>query len=43
MPKWKRCGFALVFLVPALMPIAAWLGSLAGHADWLAWLPPTSE
>ena len=27
MPFWKRIGFAFVFIVPALMPLAAWLGA----------------
>lgn len=39
MPTWKRYGFAFVFIVPALMPLAAWLGRAAGQADLMAWFP----
>lgn len=39
MPTWKRLGFLLVFVVPALMPVAAWLGRATGHADAAAWFP----
>lgn len=39
MPRWKRLGFLSVFVVPALMPIAAWLGARTGHADAMAWFP----
>lgn len=39
MPRWKSLGFLLVFVVPALMPAAAWLGAHAGHADAAAWFP----
>lgn len=39
MPLWKRLGFLSVFVVPALMPIAAWLGARTGHADAMAWFP----
>jgi len=31
MPLWKRLGFLLVFVVPALMPAAAWLGARSGQ------------
>lgn len=39
MSHWKRYGFALVHLVPALLPLAAWLGASTGHRDLMAWLP----
>ncbi|TXH77574.1 MAG: alkane 1-monooxygenase, partial [Lysobacteraceae bacterium] len=39
MPVWKRLGFLVVFVVPALMPIAAWLGAWSGHPDAMAWFP----
>lgn len=39
MPLWKRLGFLIVFVVPALMPGAAWLGTLTGHPDAMAWWP----
>ncbi|MDQ3205070.1 MAG: alkane 1-monooxygenase [Pseudomonadota bacterium] len=39
MPVWKRLGFLIVFVVPALMPAAAWLGAWTGHRDALAWFP----
>ena len=39
MPFWKRLGFLLVFVVPSLMPAAAWLGAVSGHADLFAWFP----
>lgn len=39
MPLWKRLGFLLVFVVPALMPAAAWLGRVSGHVDLMAWFP----
>lgn len=39
MPLWKRLGFLLVFMVPALMPAAAWLGARSGHPDLMAWFP----
>ncbi len=39
MPLWKRFGFLLVFVVPALMPAAGWLGARSGHPDRLAWFP----
>lgn len=39
MPLWKRLGFMIVFVVPALMPGAAWLGTLTGHPDAMAWWP----
>src|SRR5688572_14246867 len=39
MPRWKALGFLLVFVVPALMPAAAWLGVASGRPDWAAWFP----
>lgn len=39
MPLWKRLGFLLVFVVPALMPAAAWLGRATGAVDAAAWFP----
>ena len=39
MPFWKRIGFAIVFVVPALMPLAAWLGARSGHPGLFAWFP----
>ncbi|MEO6365463.1 MAG: alkane 1-monooxygenase [Luteimonas sp.] len=39
MPFWKRIGFLVVFVVPALMPVAAWLGVRLGHADAMTWFP----
>lgn len=39
MPLWKRSGFLIVFVVPALMPVAAWLGARSGHHDAMAWFP----
>ena len=39
MPRWKALGFLLVFVVPALMPAAAWLGVATGRPDAAAWFP----
>lgn len=39
MPLWKRLGFLVVFVVPALMPAAAWLGARTGYPDAMAWFP----
>lgn len=39
MDRPKAFGFALVFLVPAQMPLAAWLGLRLGRPDLLAWAP----
>ena len=39
MPLWKRLGFLLVFVVPVLMPTAAWLGHVSGYVDLMAWFP----
>ncbi|HZF97779.1 MAG TPA: alkane 1-monooxygenase [Pseudoxanthomonas sp.] len=39
MPFWKRLGFLVVFVVPALMPFAAWLGAATGYRDAAAWFP----
>jgi alkane 1-monooxygenase len=35
----KALGFLLVFVVPALMPAAAWLGVAIGHPAAAAWFP----
>lgn len=35
----KRCGFALVYTVPALLPVSALLGAWTGRIDLFAWLP----
>jgi alkane 1-monooxygenase len=39
MDRTKAAGFALVFLVPAQVPLAAWLGARTGHPDLAAWWP----
>lgn len=39
MPLWKRLGFLLVFVVPALMPAAHALGFATGRPDAAAWFP----
>ena len=39
MHKAKALGFSLVFLVPAQMPLAAWLGWRTGRPDLMAWTP----
>jgi alkane 1-monooxygenase len=39
MSRLKALGFLLVFVVPALMPAAAWLGRVSAHPDALAWFP----
>ncbi|MCY7312292.1 MAG: alkane 1-monooxygenase [Pseudoxanthomonas sp.] len=39
MPLWKRLGFLAVFVVPALMPAAAWLGQASGLPGLMAWFP----
>ncbi|MGH8030630.1 MAG: alkane 1-monooxygenase [Arenimonas sp.] len=39
MSRLKALGFLLVFVVPALMPIAAWLGVATGQPDAAAWFP----
>jgi alkane 1-monooxygenase len=39
MPLWKRLGFLLVFVVPALMPAAHALGVATGMHDVAAWFP----
>ena len=35
----KALGFLLVFIVPALMPAAAWLAGVTGLPDLMAWFP----
>lgn len=39
MSRLKALGFLLVFVVPALMPAAAWLGRLTAQPDAMAWFP----
>lgn len=39
MNRLKALGFLLVFVVPALMPGAAWLATLTGRPDLMAWFP----
>lgn len=39
MSRLKALGFLLVFVVPALMPAAAWLGVASGRVDAAAWSP----
>lgn len=39
MPPGKALAFLLVFVVPALMPAAAWLARLTGPPDLMAWFP----
>ena len=37
--RWKAAGYSAIFLVPLLMPFAAWLGQFTGMANLYAWLP----
>ncbi|MEO8160740.1 MAG: alkane 1-monooxygenase [Arenimonas sp.] len=39
MNRLKAFGFLLVFVVPALMPLAAWLSVRSGYANAMAWFP----
>jgi len=39
MTRLKALGFLLVFIVPALMPAAAWLAVATGRPDLMAWFP----
>ena len=39
MSRGKALAFLLAYLVPALMPAAAWLGPLVGRPDAAAWFP----
>jgi alkane 1-monooxygenase len=39
MSRAKALAFLLVFVVPALMPAAAWLGTATGRPDAAAWFP----
>lgn len=39
MPLWKRLGFMLVFIVPALMPAAAWLADRGLPLALATWFP----
>lgn len=38
-PYAKRLAFLLVFIVPLLMPAAAWLGHASGRMELMAWFP----
>lgn len=35
----KPYGYLVVYVVPALMPVAAWLGAWSGRHDLAAWFP----
>lgn len=35
----KRYGYLLVFVIPALMPMAGWLATHTAHPDLAAWFP----
>ncbi|MFY2764214.1 alkane 1-monooxygenase [Arenimonas sp. MALMAid1274] len=39
MSPGKALAFLLVFIVPALMPAAAWLAAWSGRPDLMAWFP----
>jgi alkane 1-monooxygenase len=39
MSRYKALSFLLAYFVPALMPLAGWLGLRTGHVDAFAWLP----
>ncbi len=39
MSKLKALGFLFVFLVPATLPTAAWLGAQTGYLNLMAWYP----
>lgn len=39
MRRLKPYGYLLVFVVPALMPVAAWLAQATGRPDASAWFP----
>ncbi len=39
MNRWKAASFLLAYVVPALMPLAAWIGATSGYRDAAAWLP----
>ena len=39
MTRTKALAFLLVFLVPAQMPLAAWLGARSGWPNLMAWFP----
>jgi alkane 1-monooxygenase len=39
MSRFKALSFLLAYFVPALMPMAAWLGQRSGHVDLFAWWP----
>ena len=37
--RWKAIGYFAIFLIPLLMPLAAWLGQRYGMPNLYAWLP----
>ena len=37
--RWKPLGYLLAYLVPALMPVSAWLATRTGLHDAAAWFP----
>ena len=37
--RWKPLGYLLAYLVPALVPLSAWLGAITGRHDAAAWVP----
>lgn len=39
MKSLKPVGYLLVFAIPALMPVAAWLAARSTHPDAAAWFP----
>ncbi len=39
MNRWKALGFTLVFLVPAQMPLAAWLSAHTAFPNAMCWTP----
>ncbi|MEQ1549588.1 MAG: hypothetical protein ABL918_13225, partial [Chakrabartia sp.] len=39
MNRLKALGFLFVFLVPATLPTAAWLGVQTGWINLMAWYP----
>jgi alkane 1-monooxygenase len=39
MPALKRYGYLLVFVIPALMPVAGWLATHTARPDVAAWFP----
>lgn len=39
MSRWKALGFLLVFLVPATLPMAAWMADRTGDPSLWVWFP----